>query len=116
MDKCLMPQGHPTRCGCTPSEPDPYANPVYCRSLEQDRNFLRVERNEWVSKWGKAVSYGEALELQRDLLLAALEALLEHEGTVDHTGIGDFPSEALQAARRQAMAAINSVKQNSPRI
>lgn len=50
------------------------------------------------------------LTKQRDMLLTALEALLEHEGTVDHTGIGNFPAEALQAARAQAQAAIDSVK------
>ncbi|MDF9778861.1 hypothetical protein [Pseudomonas baetica] len=47
---------------------------------------------------------------QRDLLLLALESLLEHEGTVDSTGIGDFPSEALGLARNQAIAAIAEVK------
>lgn len=47
---------------------------------------------------------------QRDLLLLALELLLEHEGTVDSTGIGDFPSEALGLARSQAIAAIDEVK------
>ncbi|MGE8063921.1 hypothetical protein [Pseudomonas sp. NPDC089569] len=47
---------------------------------------------------------------QRDLLLRALEAFLEHEGTVDFTGIGDFPSEALGIARNQAIAAIAEVK------
>jgi hypothetical protein len=49
---------------------------------------------------------------QRDLLLLALESLLEHEGTVDSTGIGDFPSEALGLARNQAIAAIDEVKAN----
>lgn len=49
-------------------------------------------------------------ERQRDTLLAALKALLEHEGTVVHTGIGDFPSDALQEARIQAQAAIDEVK------
>lgn len=47
---------------------------------------------------------------QRDKLLAALEALLEHEGTVDSTGIGDFPSEALGVARAEALAVIAEVK------
>jgi hypothetical protein len=47
---------------------------------------------------------------QRDLLLLALESLLEHEGTVDSTGIGDFPSEALGLARNQAIATIAEVK------
>ncbi len=47
---------------------------------------------------------------QRDLLLLALEELLLHEGTVDSTGIGDFPSEALGIARHQAIAAIAQVK------
>jgi hypothetical protein len=58
-----------------------------------------------------AVGY-QLIELakQRDMLLVALEALLEHEGTVDHTGIGDFPSEALQISRVQAQAAIAAVK------
>ncbi|QHF00529.1 hypothetical protein LCG56_27500 (plasmid) [Pseudomonas cannabina pv. alisalensis] len=50
------------------------------------------------------------LAKQRDRLLAALETLLEHEGTVDHTGIGDFPSMALHAARSQALEVIASVK------
>lgn len=49
-------------------------------------------------------------EKHQDSLLAALEALLEHEGTVDVTGIGEFPAEALQLARRQAQAAIDEVK------
>lgn len=47
---------------------------------------------------------------QRDLLTLALESLLEHEGTVDSTGIGDFPSEALRIARNQAIAAVAEVK------
>lgn len=47
---------------------------------------------------------------QRDDLLAALEALLEHEGTVDVTGIGELPSEALLQARAQAEATIAAVK------
>jgi len=49
-------------------------------------------------------------ERHSDTLLAALEALFEYEGTVDTTGIGDFPSEALQDARRQAEAAIAVAK------
>jgi hypothetical protein len=49
-------------------------------------------------------------ELSRDQLLAALEALLEHEGTVDVTGIGDLPSDALQTALNQAQAVIAAVK------
>jgi hypothetical protein len=46
----------------------------------------------------------------RDSLLAALKALLEHEGTVVCTGIGEFPSDELQAARQQAQAAIDEAE------
>lgn len=52
---------------------------------------------------------------QRDLLMLALESLLEHEGSVDSTGIGDFPSEALGIARNQAIAAIAEVKASLPK-
>lgn len=54
----------------------------------------------------------QRITTQRDLLLLALEELLEHEGTVDYTGIGEFPSEALGIARNQAIAAIAEVKAN----
>lgn len=47
---------------------------------------------------------------QRDLLLAALEDLLEHEGTVDYTGIGEMPSEALGKARAHAISVIAEIK------
>lgn len=50
---------------------------------------------------------------QRDRLLAALVDLLKHEGTVDHTGIGDFPSEALGKARCEAIAAIQDANAGS---
>jgi hypothetical protein len=74
-----------------------------CQGLDTDH----LEATGLVS----AVGY-QMIELtkQRDMLLAALEAMLEHEGTVDHTRIGDFPSEALQAARIQAHTAIAAVK------
>lgn len=39
-------------------------------------------------------------------LLTALKDLLEHEGTTDSTGIGEFPAEALGVARQQAQDAI----------
>lgn len=55
-------------------------------------------------------SVGPDVTEQRDKLLAALEALLEHEGTVDSTGIGEFPSEALGVARAEALAVITEVK------
>lgn len=71
---------------------------------------MRGDRDAWALKWQKAVTYGATLEQQRDSLLTALEALLEHEGTVDHTGIGDFPSEALQTARSHANSVIAAVK------
>lgn len=56
-----------------------------------------------------------ALKAERlcDTLLAALKALLEHEGTVEHTGIGELPSEALQDARQQAQSAIQEAESNS---
>lgn len=49
-------------------------------------------------------------ERQRDQLLAALKALLEHEGTVAYTGIGEMPSEELENARSQAEIAIREVE------
>jgi hypothetical protein len=52
----------------------------------------------------------QRMTAHRDMLLAALEALLEHEGTVDYTGIGEFPSEALGQARAQALTVIAEVK------
>jgi len=49
-------------------------------------------------------------EAYLDRLLSALEALLEHEGTVDDTGIGEMPSQALEDARHGAMILIEEVK------
>ena len=49
-------------------------------------------------------------EHQRDTLLAALKALLQHEGTVVFTGIGELPSDELEEARRQAHKAIDEVE------
>lgn len=49
-------------------------------------------------------------ERQRDTLLAALKSLLEHEGTVSYTGIGEMPSEELEEARKQAQIAIREVE------
>jgi hypothetical protein len=49
-------------------------------------------------------------ERQRDQLLAALKELLEHEGTVACTGIGEMPSEELENARSQAQIAIREVE------
>ncbi|MGF6282277.1 hypothetical protein ABH908_000239 [Pseudomonas frederiksbergensis] len=63
-----------------------------------------------MSELDKANVEVQRITAQRDLLLLALESLLEHEGTVDSTGIGDFPSEALGIARNQAIAAIAEVK------
>jgi len=45
-----------------------------------------------------------------DTLLTALKALLEHEGTVEYTGIGELPSQALQDARQQAQSAIQEAE------
>lgn len=73
------------------------------------------------SRTGIAVANDKNLEVaqrlaeQRNTLLLALEELLEHEGTVDFTGIGEFPSEALGNARQQAREAINAVKSNTPK-
>lgn len=56
-------------------------------------------------------TYGLAkAEGLRDSLLAALKALLEYEGTVIYTCIGEFPSDELEAARRQAQAAIDEAE------
>ncbi|MHC5194910.1 hypothetical protein ACYSUW_14245 [Pseudomonas frederiksbergensis] len=63
-----------------------------------------------MSELDKANVEVQRITAQRDLLLLALVALLEHEGTVDSTGIGDFPSEALGIARNQAITAIAEVK------
>lgn len=49
-------------------------------------------------------------ESVRDSLLAALKSLLEHEGTVVYTGIGELPSDELAAARRQAQEAIEEAE------
>ena len=49
-------------------------------------------------------------ECQRNKLLVALKDLLEHEGTVVSTGIGDMPSEELEHARSQAQIAIREVE------
>lgn len=49
-------------------------------------------------------------ERQRDKLLAALKALLEHEGNMTYTGIGEMPSEELEDARSQAQIAIREVE------
>jgi hypothetical protein len=50
------------------------------------------------------------LAAQRDALLSALEALYEHEGTVEWTGIGEMPSEGLQQARRQAAKVMEKIR------
>lgn len=55
-------------------------------------------------------AYCRALEQSRDSLLEALQALLEHEGTVVVTGIGEFPSEELDAARKQSERAISAAE------
>lgn len=52
----------------------------------------------------------KTVEQQRDRLLVALMALLEHEGTVESTGIGEFPSQALCEARRHAEEAVEAVQ------
>lgn len=52
----------------------------------------------------------QRLTTERDMLLMALVDLLEHEGTVDYTGIGEMPSEALGRARAQAFSVIAQVK------
>lgn len=80
MDNCQKPQGHPTYCGCRSAEPDRYASPDYCLALEQERDFLRSERDIWEAKWQKAVSHGSTLELQRDTLLAALDSMMRDTG------------------------------------
>lgn len=48
-------------------------------------------------------------EQHRDSLLSALKALLEHEGAEVETGIGMFPSDELEQARKQAQAVIEEV-------
>lgn len=63
-----------------------------------------------MSDLGKSGVELQRVTAQRDLLLLALKSLLEHEGTVDVTGIGEFPSEALCVARNQAVAAIDEVE------
>ena len=57
-----------------------------------------------------AVAQAVKAEHQRDTLLAALKALLQHEGTVVFTGIGELPSDELEEARRQAHKAIDEVE------
>lgn len=56
------------------------------------------------------------LAAQRDALLSALEALYEHEGTVEWTGIGEMPSEGLQQARRQAAKVIDEVRADLSKV
>jgi hypothetical protein len=55
-------------------------------------------------------------ETQRDNLLAALKALLEHEGTQVETGIGMMEPDELQEARKQAQAVIREVEAAQCRI
>lgn len=55
-------------------------------------------------------------ETQRDNLLAALKALLEHEGTQVETGIGMMEPDELQEARNQAQAVIREVEAAQCRI
>lgn len=43
-------------------------------------------------------------------LLSALKSLLEHEGTVSYTGIGEMPSDELQQARHAAQSAIDEAE------
>lgn len=57
-----------------------------------------------------AVALTVKAEHQRDTLLVALKALLQHEGTVVFTGIGELPSDELEEARRQAHKAIDEVE------
>lgn len=49
-------------------------------------------------------------ERLRDNLLAALKDLLEHEGTVVYTGIGELPSDELEEARKRAQAVIQETE------
>ncbi|MEX6780488.1 hypothetical protein [Pseudomonas aeruginosa] len=55
-------------------------------------------------------------ELHRDNLLAALKALLEHEGSMVETGIGMMESDELQEARELAQVAIREVEAEQCRI
>lgn len=71
--------------------------------VDLDESFKHAARRDPSNGLAKA----EAL---RDSLLAALKALLEHEGTVVYTGIGEFPSDELEAARRQAQEAIDEAE------
>jgi hypothetical protein len=50
-------------------ESDRYADPSYCRALEQERDFLRQDRDSWSLKWDKAIRRGATLEAQRDAIL-----------------------------------------------
>lgn len=71
---------------------------------------VKREVTHFADQLGEAEGRYLRAEGIRDALLAALEALLEHEGTVDHTGIGELPSEALGLAREQAVAAVADAK------
>jgi len=55
-------------------------------------------------------------EQHRDNLLAALKALLEHEGSMVETGIGMMESDELQEARKLAQVAIREVEAEQCRI
>lgn len=71
--------------------------------VDLDECFKQVVRRDLSNGLVKAESL-------RDSLLAALKSLLEHEGTVVYTGIGEFPSDELEAARRQAQEAIDEAE------
>lgn len=59
---------------------------------------------------GFAISGIAQSKQMQERLLKALEVMLEHEGTVDSTGIGNFPSEALRQARLDAESLIKEIK------
>lgn len=81
-----------------------------CRGLPTDE----LEQRGLVAVVGtqllEADERSQRQEREIHRLLAALKAMIEHEGTVDQTGIGDMESEALHLARAEAYAAISSAE------
>jgi len=78
--------------------------------------FVKREVTYYADKLSEAEGRYLKAEQHRDNLLAALKALLEHEGSMGETGIGMMESGERQEARKLAQVAIREVEAAQCRI
>lgn len=86
MIKCQQPQAHPDRCGC---EPDRYTDPGYCRALEQERDFLLLQCNEFRGERDALAAELQALKAQMAgqepfTYVTLLEGRIQRQGSKSH--------------------------------